>query len=218
MYTKISMRFVNMNYQHCFPFLGINSCKIFYFSQRKKSTLEVLFFFLRVNVSFYFPKMPFCSQNCTFTPRIALLFSTIGLLFFRIALLFSKSALLLPGIIFVFQKCPFVFQSCLLVFQKCLCLYYCARLFPRMLLSPADCNFSSSWSELFKEIIFALLLFCFLFKLIIDKLQSLQVISFAAMSSSLIIPWKKYLEKLEKMHWTFCMHWQPFHGAIKSCW
>ena len=64
---------------------------------------------------------------------------------------------------FIFQRCPFVSWNCCFAFQKCL--FYFSKIFP------TDCTFSSSCSEPFREIIFALLLFCFLFELFIGQLM-----------------------------------------------
>ena len=85
-----------------------------------------------VNVPFYFPKMPFL---------------------LRIAFLYSRSAFLFPEISRVFQKClsisqkcPTVFQNCPLVFQKSF-LFILRAFFQERLLFPANCTFSSPYSE-----------------------------------------------------------------------
>ena len=102
-------------------------------------------------------------KNALFSPRIVLLFSRIVLLFPGIALLFSRS-------VFLFlKKWPIVFQDCILVFQKCL-LFCTMRISFQECFFPADCTFLSC-SEQFREIIFALLLFCFLLELFFDQLM-----------------------------------------------
>ena len=91
----------------------------------------------------FFPELPFWYLELTFCfPKVFFLF--------------------LKNILLFFQNCP-------LVFLKYLLFDYCACLFPRMLFCPADCTFSSSCSELLREI-FALLLFCFFLKLFIKQL------------------------------------------------
>ena len=88
---------------------------------------------LRVNVAFYFPKMPFYFQNCPFTPRIALLFSTIALFNFQNCSfilqkcpfaswdyhLFSRSALLFSSLAFSSSRSAFVFITVRVFFQEC---------------------------------------------------------------------------------------------------
>ena len=59
---------------------------------------------------------------------------------------------------FIPQKLPIVLQNCPLVFLTYFLFFYCVYLFARMLIVP----FPSFCSELLREIIFALLLFCFL--------------------------------------------------------
>ena len=92
-------------------------------------------------------------------------------------LLRPKNVLLFPELPFYFQNCFFIFQYWSFIFQKCPFVswncplfIYCVGLFPRMFFSPANCTFSLS-SELLREIIFAMLLFCFLLELFIDQLM-----------------------------------------------
>ena len=106
----------------------------------------------------------FTFQKCFFIPRIALLF--------------FGSVLLFPW------NCPFVFQKCLFILKNAL------FFFPKLSFSlpevpsfkslftsisknalfPVVCTFSLSCWELLREIVFALLLFCFLLELFIDQL------------------------------------------------
>ena len=71
---------------------------------------------------------------------------------------------------FCFLELPFCFRECPFVFQNCLSFIYCMHLFEKCF-SPTDCTISSCHSELLGEIIYDLLLFCFLLELFIDQLH-----------------------------------------------
>ena len=66
-------------------------------------------------------------------------------------------------------KPPFVFQNCPLVVQECLLFIYCARFFQEHFFA-VDCTFASS-SELLRETVYVLLLFCFLLELFIGHIM-----------------------------------------------
>ena len=102
---------------------------------------------------FYFRKLPFyfSEVSCCF---LELSFSFLGLPFCpKSAFLFLRNTLLFSRIAFSFPEVPS---------------FYCVRLFPKCFF-PVDCTFTSSCSELLREIIFAFLLFCFLMELFTDQ-------------------------------------------------
>ena len=98
---------------------------------------------------------PFTSPKCPFIPRIALLFSISAILFPRISLLFSRSA-------FSFLKNSLLFSGIVLCLPEVPYFYFLCTSFSKNDFFPVDDTFSLSHSELLREIIFALLLFCFL--------------------------------------------------------
>ena len=98
---------------------------------------------------------PFTSPKCPFIPRIALLFSINAILFPRISLLFSRSA-------FLFLKNSLLFSGIVLCLPEVPSFYFLCTSFSKNAFFPVDGTFSLSCSELLREIIFALLLLCFL--------------------------------------------------------
>ena len=103
---------------------------------------------LQVNAPFYILKVSFYSWNCPF--------------------IFQNCPFVSRNSPVVFQKCPFL-QNCPLVFHKYLLFIYCARLFQEYFFS-ADFSFSSSCSQLLRQIIFALLLFRFSWNYLLTNL------------------------------------------------
>ena len=77
------------------------------------------------------------------------------------ALLLPKNALLFSSIVFLFSRSAFIFL------KNALLVIYCAS-FSKNVFSPADCTFLSC-SELLRDTVFALPLFCFLIELFIDQ-------------------------------------------------
>ena len=104
-------------------------------------------------------------KNALF-PRTALLFSISAILFPRISLLFSRSA-------FSFLKNSLLFSGIVLCLPEVPYFYFLCTSFSKNDFFPVDDTFSLSHSELLREIIFALLLFCFLLQLFIDQLMML---------------------------------------------
>ena len=132
MYTKISMRFVNMNYQHCFPFLGINSCKIFIFLKEKNQLQKCCFFFFELMCLFIFQKCPFVPKIALLLPELHFYFPQLAFYFselhfyspkvpfcFLELFLFSKSALLFSSLAFWSSRSAFVFITVRVFFQEC---------------------------------------------------------------------------------------------------
>ena len=125
---------------------------------------------LLVPLPFYFPKMPFYSQNCSFIfQNCSFIFQNRPFVSFNRPFIFQKCPFVLKKFLFILQKCLIVFQNYHLVFQKCLFLFT-IHVFFQECFFPADFTFSSTCSELLREIIFALLLFCFPLETFIDQL------------------------------------------------
>ena len=133
------------------------------------------------------------SQSALLLPKNALFFPVLPFYFLELPLYFPELPIYFPEgpfsfleLPFCFLKVPFYFalpfyfskipsfpkktQNCSLVFQKYLLFIYSVHLFPRVFFSP-DCTFSLPCIELLKEIIFALLLFCFHLELCICQLM-----------------------------------------------
>ena len=108
--------------------------------------------FYSQNYPFIFPELPFQFSELHLK---ALLFPGITLLFSRSAFLFLKNALLFSRITLQFSRSPFFL--------------FIVHIFLQEFFFPADCNFSFSYTELLREIIFVLLFYCFLFELFIDQ-------------------------------------------------
>ena len=100
-------------------------------------------------------------QKCSFSQNCSFIFQKYPLASWNYPFVFQKG-------IFIFEKCCIVFQNFPLAFQRCLLSFHCCLSFSKNTFFPTDCTFSSSCSELLREIIFALLLFCFLLELFID--------------------------------------------------
>ena len=79
------------------------------------------------------PKNAFSSQNCLF------IFQKCPFVSWNFPFVFQKC-------LSVSQKCPIVFQNCPLVFQKSF-LFILRAFFQERLLFPANCTFSSPYSE-----------------------------------------------------------------------
>ena len=112
---------------------------------------------------------PFISQEYSFISRIALLFSRIAFLFPGIALLFHRIALLFSRSFFLFHKNALLFSRIALQFSRSVVFLSIVHVFIQECFFLANYSLSSSCSELLRQIIFALLLFCFLLKLFIDQ-------------------------------------------------
>ena len=97
----------------------------------------------------------FLSKNVLLFPELPLYFSEFPFNLLEVPFCF-------PGVSFIFQKCHIVFQNCLLVFQECLLFIYFIFSKNVFFSSRFYLTFSSSCSELLREIIFVLL-FCFPF-------------------------------------------------------
>ena len=97
------------------------------------------------------------NKKYPFIPRIALLFSRIVLLFSRSILLFLGSAFLFLKNALLFsriaQKMPYCFPELPFSFPEVF--YLLCACFSKNALFLADCTFSSSCSELLREMIFA---------------------------------------------------------------
>ena len=129
--------------------------------------------------------MPLYFPKCPFIPWTALLFCRIALSFFRITLLFSEVPFCFLGLPFSFPKVLLCLQEVPLCVSKMLycflelffsfpekpSFYLLYVPFSKNSFFPANCTFSSSCSELLRETIFVLPLFCLLFKLFIDQLM-----------------------------------------------
>ena len=103
------------------------------------------------------PKNAFSSQNCLFIFQKCLFVS------WNFPFVFQKC-------LSISQKCPTVFQNCPLVFQKSF-LFILRAFFQERLLFPANCTFSSPYSEQLRVGRgegTALLLFCFPLELFTD--------------------------------------------------
>ena len=125
---------------------------------------------LLVPLPFYFPKMPFYSQNCSFIfQNCSFIFQNRPFVSFNRPFIFQKCPFVFKKFLFILQKCLIVFQNYDLVFQKCFFLFT-VHVFFQECFFPADFTFSSTCSELLREIIFALLLFCFPLETFIDQL------------------------------------------------
>ena len=110
-------------------------------------------------------QVPLSSIQCALLlSRIALLFSINAIVFPRISLLFSRSA-------FSFLKNSLLFSGIVLCLPEVPYFYFLCTSFSKNDFFPVDDTFSLSHSELLREIIFALLLFCFLLQLFIDQLM-----------------------------------------------
>ena len=107
-----------------------------------KNTLSFL------ELPFYFPELLFC--------------------FLELPFCFIELPFCFPEVSFYFIRMPYCFPELRFSFPEVSFFVYCARLYPRMLFL-ANYSLSSSCSELLRQIIFALLLFCFLLKLFIDQ-------------------------------------------------
>ena len=132
-----------------------------------------------VNVPFHFPNMPLYSQNCW---EFTLYFPELPFYFPGVPFYFMELVFYFPEVFFISWNCPFVSQKCLcipqkcpivfqnlpLIFQTCLLFIYCTYLFSRIFF-PADCTFAAFYSELLREITFALPSLCFLLELFIDQ-------------------------------------------------
>ena len=128
---------------------------------------------------------PFTSQNALLFPELPFYFVELPFHFLELPFYFSEVPFCFPGLPFSFPKVPLCYQEMPLCVSKML--YYFLELFfsfpekPSFYLLyvafsknsffPADCTFSSSCSELLRETIFTLPLFCLLFKLFIDQLM-----------------------------------------------
>ena len=125
-------------------------------------------------------------KNALLFPVLPFYFPELPLYFPELPVYFSEGPFSFLGLPFCFPKVPFYFallfyfskipsfpkkiQNCSLVFQKYLLFIYCVRLFPRVFFFP-DFIFSSPCTEVLKEMIFALLLFCFHLELCIRQLM-----------------------------------------------
>ena len=117
-------------------------------------------------------QVPLSSIQCALLlSKNALLFPELPFYFQLMLLCFLEFPFCFPEVPFHFSKIPCCFLELSFVYQKCLIFIFYAHLFPRMIFFPVDDTFSLSHSELLREIIFALLLFCFLLQLFIDQLM-----------------------------------------------
>ena len=106
--------------------------------------------FLFLELPFYFPEVPFC--------------------FLELPFCFPEVLFCFPEVPFYFSKMPYCFRELPFSFPEVPSIYLLCTSFSKKAFFAADCTFSSC-SELIREIIFTLLLFCFLMKLFIDQVM-----------------------------------------------
>ena len=126
----------------------------------------------QVNVPFYFIKMPFYSQNCPF------IFQNCSFIF-KYCLFLSWNHPFVFKVPFHFSKMVFCFPELSFSISEMLYFYLLFTSFSKKDFFLCDYIFSLSCSKLLREIIIALLLFCFLFQLyLFTYLLNLSSVSF----------------------------------------
>ena len=110
--------------------------------------------FIFQNCPSIFQECLFISWNWSFIFQKCFSFPGIALLFLKSTSVFLQNVLFFPEFTFNFPDVPFFIY----------CTYLISRIF-----FPADCTFAAFYSELLREITFALPSFCFLLELFIDQ-------------------------------------------------
>ena len=110
-------------------------------------------------------------------PKNALLFLELPFYFLEVLFCFLELPFFFPEVFFCFPEAPFYFSKIPYCFRELpfsfpevLSIYLLCTSFSRNAFFAADCTFSSC-SEMVTEIIYTLLLFCFLMELFIDQLM-----------------------------------------------